>query len=621
MNLSYVEIKELPLVNKKQILFDWINTINEPRCLLVSQSKDLLNGDVFVEMLSHFLHLTNNKEMGDKLQKKGVDLETPEIKVKIVLDFFYEICHTHFEYNKRIKSLLTMIKNIFDKEEVLIEMVELVREIYDTFHITNMLDVDIEITNTNMNDTRNQHQQQQRNFPNTIQCYKRDLKSSDQSYNDTVNDELRAKRCLTIPNNSISHSHCNNRNNRFPAYPNTHTNNTNKSHSVRHLSHQNTNFINIIDYSTIPSLPHSSTTIAHSITRANPSLSHNKPTIPSTKFLKSTTNMTRGILQVNKALFNLDYPLPRLKYLKFHKPSEPAITCNSKAMSKYKPISTYTPIHIHSANKPEQPTSHNELIINTTLDSDNAHKKRVHKWLLYLNLIKSEIISIEQIPLLCANGVLLSDVINKCEGRFPIIKGIARHPLNQTQIKANINKVLGYLESNEKFSSKYLWSANEIIAGEVGVIWGLLYDIYVYYHTKDKMSFVNRLSKSKEKYKQSRKDKRNEECKTLNRSGNGLYRNGNVNTNYINHITNSNGENDMLMNFICKKKNEQKANKLMNIDCSEIKTNWNNSNFVSRRERTLTNNTNTKFNNKRKRNNVNTLKGYMNRQRLLKGNK
>jgi hypothetical protein len=611
MTLSYVDIKELPLVNKKQILFDWINTINQPRCLLVSQSKDLLNGDAFIEMLFHFLEVTNNKEMNDNIQRKGVELETPEIKVKIVLDCFYEICKKNFEYNKRIKVLLTMIKNIFEKEEVLIEMVELIREIYDAFNITNMLDN--EINKTNVKEIKNeqpyQQCEQQYNLP---YMYNTNVKCNNN------NNELHAKRYLTIQNNN--HISNNKRNNYFTTYPNTHSltisnqhtyNNTgassscssskqNKSHSVRNLSHNNnTNFINIIDHSTTPSLPHYS----------------------SSKFLKSTTNMTRGIFQINKALFNLDYPLPRLKYFKYHKPTEPIITCNSKTISTYKPISTYNK-HIE---QPQLTTSCDDLIINTTSNNNNndIHKKRLYKWLIYLNIIKEELISIEQIPLLCSNGVLLSDLINKCEGRFPTIKGISRYPMNQTQIKANITKMLSYLESNEKFKSKYLWSSSDIMSGDVDVIWGLLYDVYVYYNTKDKMRFVNRLSRSKERYDKLKKDKQNEkyEIITNNRGSNGLYRNGIVNKNHINHIMNCNGENDMLMKFICKKKNEQKLNKLMGIEHAEMRMKGNNSNCLSERDKlkVFTGNTKKYIQFKDEKPRYNT--GDINRQRFLKGNR
>ena len=46
---------KIPLVNQKQILLDWINTINEPKCLLVSSLSDLSDGKVLIEILRHYL--------------------------------------------------------------------------------------------------------------------------------------------------------------------------------------------------------------------------------------------------------------------------------------------------------------------------------------------------------------------------------------------------------------------------------------------------------------------------------------------------------------------------------------------------------------------------------------
>ena len=40
-----------PMINKRQILLDWINTINEPQCLLVSGINDLKDGNVFIEIV------------------------------------------------------------------------------------------------------------------------------------------------------------------------------------------------------------------------------------------------------------------------------------------------------------------------------------------------------------------------------------------------------------------------------------------------------------------------------------------------------------------------------------------------------------------------------------------
>ena len=46
-------------LNTKQILLDWVNTINEPRCLLVSNFDDMQDGRVFLEILFNFLRARN----------------------------------------------------------------------------------------------------------------------------------------------------------------------------------------------------------------------------------------------------------------------------------------------------------------------------------------------------------------------------------------------------------------------------------------------------------------------------------------------------------------------------------------------------------------------------------
>jgi hypothetical protein len=48
-------------LKKKQILLDWINTIDEPNCLLAGSLEDLKDGQVFLEIINHFLKI-NRKD-------------------------------------------------------------------------------------------------------------------------------------------------------------------------------------------------------------------------------------------------------------------------------------------------------------------------------------------------------------------------------------------------------------------------------------------------------------------------------------------------------------------------------------------------------------------------------
>ena len=47
---------------KKQILLDWINTIDEPKCLLAGCLDDLKDGEVFLEIMLHYLKILKKDE-------------------------------------------------------------------------------------------------------------------------------------------------------------------------------------------------------------------------------------------------------------------------------------------------------------------------------------------------------------------------------------------------------------------------------------------------------------------------------------------------------------------------------------------------------------------------------
>ena len=120
-------------------------------------------------------------------------------------------------------------------------------------------------------------------------------------------------------------------------------------------------------------------------------------------------------------------------------------------------------------------------------------KKKIYDWLVDIDIIKDKIIKIDSLPTLCINGVLLCDLINRCEGKNEIIKGIIRRTNTRSQIQVNINKVLEYLRTLEKFPSRNLWNNIEISKGNSVIIWQLLDDIYNFY--ANKITFKKRRKK------------------------------------------------------------------------------------------------------------------------------
>jgi hypothetical protein len=115
-------------------------------------------------------------------------------------------------------------------------------------------------------------------------------------------------------------------------------------------------------------------------------------------------------------------------------------------------------------------------------------KQKIYNWLLDINILKDKNLKIDLIPKLCINGVLLCDLVNRCEGKNEIIKGIIRRTYTRSHIQVNINKVLEYLRTLEKFPFRHLFDNIEISKGNNYIIWELLDDIYNYYGNKIKFN-------------------------------------------------------------------------------------------------------------------------------------
>ena len=64
------------------------------------------------------------------------------------------------------------------------------------------------------------------------------------------------------------------------------------------------------------------------------------------------------------------------------------------------------------------------------------------------------------------------------------MKGINRSPKTTTAILNNLRKVFEFLRSFEKMNSRYLWNQFLVMEGNSDLIWGLLDDIWYFYHNK-----------------------------------------------------------------------------------------------------------------------------------------
>lgn len=111
-------------------------------------------------------------------------------------------------------------------------------------------------------------------------------------------------------------------------------------------------------------------------------------------------------------------------------------------------------------------------------------KRKLLRWLEEINLIRKKAVSLQEFPQFCRNGVIFFDLINKLNGRNPVLKGVQRNPKNITCITANFAKVLGYLRKYPKMNARYLWAENMMMDGNNEVIWGFLDDVWYWKNNK-----------------------------------------------------------------------------------------------------------------------------------------
>ena len=129
-NTDYISI---PILNHKQIILDWINTINEPTCLLVSSISDLKNGNAFIEILKHYLHITNHNELMYDLLSQDITKLNPVQKVKITIDFFIKINQNN-NYTEQLFRFKQLAHNVYSNEELLIDFLYLLKNIYENIN-------------------------------------------------------------------------------------------------------------------------------------------------------------------------------------------------------------------------------------------------------------------------------------------------------------------------------------------------------------------------------------------------------------------------------------------------------------------------------------------------------
>jgi hypothetical protein len=113
----------LPL-NKRQILLDWVNTIDEPKCLLVSELSNLEDGSVFLEILKNFLYKT--KEFPNYYY---LFENTENLNLKMRYELIFQIL-ADFVSEDKLKIFLP-IEKLVTNSRMLLAFINLIKSLYE----------------------------------------------------------------------------------------------------------------------------------------------------------------------------------------------------------------------------------------------------------------------------------------------------------------------------------------------------------------------------------------------------------------------------------------------------------------------------------------------------------
>lgn len=193
-----MEIDSIQPFNKKQILLDWINTVDEPKCLLVSEIDQLKDGIVFLEILKNYLKKIDLLKFFQN-EIKSVILQD----IKSRYDLIYKILLEFFEHDflRRFQP----VGKLYNNQNFLLEFIEVFKSLFDGFggYISN----DNEDCNEMNHENEDMHEENQ--FQNQCQLSEKNLeigKSMSMFSNQMIESEfdLKSKYMLPSPKNSES---------------------------------------------------------------------------------------------------------------------------------------------------------------------------------------------------------------------------------------------------------------------------------------------------------------------------------------------------------------------------------------------------------------------------------
>lgn len=446
----------------------WVNSFNNPYCLLASSSIDFKDGIIFCELLGilrkHALKgVSKSKTQTIDSAKKNIEIALNEIK----------------RIDKNLRIELTE-DSVYNSEDCMYELLEIIKSLFDNQNTQNQMlsknhrvqeikpPIKYEELPLQSSTTRENYKSNKENAESQPHS-----ESPSQKYNE--NELMNIQSPEFAKPDSIQE---------YSKYDNKIIPKTKKplqsapSHSST-AYYQNQNQNQLREFKDIRDIepPHKFDTITKS---AIVTTSNSKGQTPTRNQAKSTITFQKTADNRQVLTARQSTRMQNMGDIYEGSASRNIESIDNKSKNEY--ISK-TPNRIINYYKSTTETEEEEQISAEPVDLKTKHK--ILSWLEDIHLIKPSASTVAEFPYYCRNGVLIADLIARAENlRSQSINGILRNPKSTTAILSNIRKFLQYLRRYQKMNARYLWAEKQILNGNEDVIWGLLDDMWVFYKGK-----------------------------------------------------------------------------------------------------------------------------------------
>ena len=471
---------------------DWINIIDEPRCLLVNNFGDIYNCIVLIDILKNIFDYFSNK-IGNNLMFSNFyniykQFYTKSCTIEERINFIIDVLNneilfsTYFDNQRR--KLEKLYKKFLEKtisfELFLIEFIQVlkfvsdnkqnilasfnakkVNKINDTYKIQRSVNISIE-KEKRMTDLQKINDKND-NTNTIIQSTFRDNRSTLES---NIQD---------IKNLSKSPS----------------SNSKNGYKSLKVGKKQKLDLRGIELKTNMKIMYHDSNMIEPD------------ESLTMLKFLRPTNAVLNSSLLSNKYLkYNIKNLSSQNENLHAYE-----IIAHQNNLNGAKNLGTNkSTISANGKNNDKTDQSKNSNLTK----GESFQQKDILNWLFENNIIHKSKKKEEQdydlkiITKMCSDGTLIADIINALENsKEETIKGIIKNTNKKSNKLLNVRKSLEFLSNKERFESKYLFDAEKIVTGDFETITKFLIDIRNFY-CKNKQLLSNSLSRSRSRGRQKK---------------------------------------------------------------------------------------------------------------------